>query len=296
MTNRRNFIKKASLFSAGLIVLPEISYRAVPAKEIGLQLYTVRDQITQDLKGTLEKVAEIGYSTIEAAGYDNGKFYGLEPAAFRSMVSSTGMKVLSSHTTAQLPSLDSAESDIWKKVTEDTAATGAKYLIYAYLSEDKRKSPDDYKRLAEKFNKAAEICKKNGLIFGYHNHDFEFKEMDGLIPYDILLNNTDPQLVKMELDLYWIIKAGKDPLEYFKKYPGRFELWHVKDMEPGKEKFFAEVGQGTINFERIFAKADEAGMKHIFVEQDRSRQDPFKSIRISYDYLNNASFVRTYAS
>jgi sugar phosphate isomerase/epimerase len=297
MTNRRTFIKQASLFSAGLFALPGIPFRSIPAKEIGLQLYTVRDQMKQDLTGTLNAIAEIGYRTIEAAGYDNGKFYNLDPVSFSSLVSSTGMKMLSSHTTAELPSPDSSDFDSWQQVTEDTAATGARYLVYAYLSEDKRKSMDYYKRLAEKFNMAGEICMKNGLVFCYHNHDFEFEMMDGKIPYDLLLSNTDPQLVKMELDLYWTIRAGKDPLEYFKNYPGRFELWHVKDMEPGKEQFFAEVGQGTINFGRIFAHAAEAGMRHFFVEQDRSRQDPLKSIKTSFEYLNNASFVKSsYAS
>jgi sugar phosphate isomerase/epimerase len=150
---------------------------------------------------------------------------------------------------------------------------------------------DDYKRHAENFNSFGEICENAGLQFAYHNHDFEFLNFDGVMPYDYLLENTDPELVKMELDLYWITKGGQDPVEYFKKYPGRFELWHVKDMEDNEEKFFAEVGYGTIDFKRIFAERETAGMEMFFVEQDQSRRNPFESIEMSFNFLNEAEYV-----
>jgi sugar phosphate isomerase/epimerase len=140
---------------------------------------------------------------------------------------------------------------------------------------------DDYKKHAQLFNQAAEVCKKSGIQFGYHNHDFEFVTLEGQTPYDFLLKETDPKLVQMELDLYWISFAGKDPVAYFKKHPGRFPLWHVKDMEKSGERSFTEVGNGSINFQRLFDAKKTAGLKHFFVEQDVSKRTPLESIEIS---------------
>lgn len=262
-------------------------------KDIGIQIYTLRDQIAEGLEQAMEKVAGIGYTRIEAYGYENRNILGKTPLEFKELLNGLGMTMPSIHSVTEVSTGEgkAAILDAMKVTVEDAKTAGAKYLVYAYLKEEERQSMDDYKRHAENFNSFGEICKNAGLQFAYHNHDFEFLDFDGVMPYDYLLENTDPELVKMELDLYWITKGGQDPVEYFKKYPGRFELWHVKDMEDSEEKFFAEVGYGTIDFERIFAEREKAGMKMFFVEQDQSRRNPFESIEMSFNFLNEAKYV-----
>ena len=286
MIDRRNFLKSTAVLATGSIVAPSLLSFKKAKKTVGLQLYTVRDEIKVDLHSTLQRVARIGYNSLEAAGYDTaqGTFYGMKPKSFGRLVDGMGMRLNSTHTKFGL--------DVAEKVCEDAAEAGVKYIIYPYLDVQLRHKLDDYKRLAEQFNKQGEITKKYGLKFGYHNHNFEFEKMDGQLPYDILLSETDPSLVTYELDLYWIIRAGYDPVDYFRKYPGRFELWHVKDMAKSEDRFFAPVGKGGIDFKRIFNEKKTAGMKFFFVEQDRFKEmDPFDSITYSYKYLDSAKFV-----
>lgn len=309
MKSRRNFIKAAGLMTAGTVLVPGLACNSnnksasaasgaettgqEAIKDIGLQIYTLRDQIAESLEKTMEKVADIGYTWIEAYGYENRKILGKSPKEFKNLVNGLGMTMPSIHAVTELSSGKgkAAILDAMKVTAEDAKTAGTDYLVYAHLKPEERKSMDDYKQHADNFNSFGEICRNTGLQFAYHNHDFEFIDFDGVLPYDYLLKNTDPDLVKMEVDLYWITMGGQDPVEYFKNYPGRFELWHVKDMEDSKEKFFAEVGQGTIDFKRIFEERDTAGMKKFFVEQDRSRRDPFESIAMSLNYLNEAEFV-----
>lgn len=285
MTNRRDFMKATAAFAAGALVFPMVAC-GESKKVIGLQLYTVRDKIQADQEGTFKRLAEIGYNSMEAAGYNAGDrtFYGMTPADFAAYLNDLGMPLHSSHTVYEL---DAAE-----QVCEDTAKTGAEYIIYPYLPDQFRENIDGYKTTAEKFNKMGEIAQKHGLKFGYHNHAFEFEQMDGQLGMDVLLEETDPSLVTFELDLYWITKGGYDAVDYFKKYPGRFELWHVKDMVKEEDQFFAPVGHGRIDFERIFAEKETSGMKYFFIEQDRFRElDPFESVEISFNYMNAAKFV-----
>jgi sugar phosphate isomerase/epimerase len=285
MTNRRNFLKTTAVFTAATLVSP--AFASVQEKKtIGLQLYTVRDKIKLDLKSTLEKLAEIGYNSVEAAGYNaaDGTFYGMAPKAFAGLVNGLGMPLNSSHTVF--------EPDTAEKVIADAASTGAKYIIYPFLPEQFRTNLDGWKSTADKFNKLGEIARKNGIQFGYHNHAFEFEKIDGQIPYDILLSHTDPSLVTFEMDLYWVTRGGYNPVDYFKKYSGRFQLWHVKDMVKTEDMFFAPVGSGRINFASIFAEKQTAGMKYFFVEQDSFKElDPFESVKISFNYLNQAKFL-----
>ena len=173
----------------------------------------------------------------------------------------------------------------WEKAVDDAAEVGIKYMVCAYLSSDERGNADRYKYLAEEFNKAAETCKKAGIQFCYHNHDFEFVQQDNIVPYDILLNETDKDLVKMEMDIYWVVKAGQDPIKLFEANPGRFPLWHLKDMEQAPPNSFTEVGNGSIDFKKIFAKANLAGLKYFFVEQDKCPGSPFDSITKSISYI-----------
>jgi sugar phosphate isomerase/epimerase len=284
MTSRRDFLRTTAAFTAGSMVIPMIS--CSNEKTIGLQLYTVRDKIAQDLDGTLNRLAEIGYNSLEAAGYSltDGTFYGMQPKAFADKVKALGMPLNSSHSVC--------EPDTADKVFADAAAAGCKYVVYPYLAEPNRQNIDGYKATAERFNKVGELAQKYNICFAYHNHAFEFDSMNGQMGYDVLLNETDPKYVAFEMDLYWVTRAGHNPVELMKKYPGRFELWHVKDMVKSDDMFFAPVGTGRIDFASIFAEKDTSGMKLFFVEQDRFRDyDAFESVEMSFKYLNNASFV-----
>jgi sugar phosphate isomerase/epimerase len=284
MTNRRNFLKTTAAFTAGSMVLPIIS--CSKEKVIGLQLYTVRDKIKQDLDGTLNQLAEIGYNSLEAAGYSftDGTFYGIKPKALSERLKALGMTLNSSHTICEPNTAD--------KTFADAAEAGCKFVVYPYLAAPLRTNIDDYKVIADKFNKLGEIAKKYNIRFGYHNHAFEFEKMNNQMGMNILLGETDPKLVTFELDLYWVTKGGQNPVEFIKKHPGRFELFHVKDMVKTNDQFFAPVGTGRINFESIFKIKETAGMKMFFVEQDSFRDyAPIESVKMSFNYLNNASFI-----
>ena len=244
-----------------------------------MQLYTVRRELEADFEGTLAKVASLGYREVEFAGY-----YGRTPAQVKAVLARNGLTAPSAHFQSVVSSGGVREA------IEAAEVVGHKYLIYAYLPAEERKSLDDYRRLAERLNRAGEECRRAGVQFGYHNHDFEFAPMEGRIPYDLILEGTDAGLVKMELDLYWITKGGQSPLAYFRKHPGRFPLVHVKDMDGSPKRHFTEVGRGTIDFKEIFAASKQAGIKHYFVEQDETPASPFDSIRTSFDYLKRLEF------
>ncbi len=308
MDNRRKFLKTAGAFAAGSLLLPygcapkkqqgesETVEESAPTakKKVGLQLYTLRNEIdAQGLQPVLKQVADIGYTWVEGFGYESRKFLGATPSEIKTMLSDLGMWMPSVHSVTEVSSAGGKDAIVeqMKTTAEDAITAGAEYLVWAFLQPDERKSLDDYKRHIETWNQFGQVCKEAGIQFAYHNHDFEFTTFDGIRPYDMIMEQTDADLVKFELDLYWITKAGYDPVEYFQKNPGRYSLWHVKDMEASEEKYFAEVGSGTIDFKRIFDAKDIAGMKYFFVEQDQSRRTPFESIKMSYDYLQGADFV-----
>lgn len=261
------------------------SLYAAPLDRIGLQLYTLREAIELDLRGTLEKVAKIGYSELEAASGSKGHYYGMMPGDFSSMVRDMGMYLRSTHVLVSNPyvSVSPTLKNGLQKLVDDAADAGQQYLVCAFLFPEERESLDQYKQHAELFNEAGEACRKAGLQFAYHNHDFEFESLEGEIPYELLLSQTDPELVKMELDLYWVAKVGLDPVTWFEREPGRFPLWHIKDMAKTEEKEFTEVGNGSIDFGRIFKASDTAGLDYYFVEQDETPGDPFISIQTSFD-------------
>jgi sugar phosphate isomerase/epimerase len=279
MITRRTFVKSISATLVASMVFP-LRLTAIPTgKIIGIQLYTLRDQVKENFKGTLQKIADIGYNAVEAAGYADRKFYGYAPKEYKKIAEEKGLIPQSSHSGISLDNVD--------QVIDDTLEAGMSYIVLPYLAQDKRKTIDDYKKLAEEFNRIGERCKMSGLRFGYHNHAFEFEKMDGIIPYDIMLEQTEPEFVTMQLDLYWMVYGGYDPLDYFEKYPGRFELWHVKDMDHTEKRECTEIGQGIIDFKKIFAAKDKAGMKYYYVEQETFKIPPFESIRISFNYLDN---------
>ena len=289
MTTRRSFLKSSAVYSAGLLFAPTLlDYNH---KYIGLQLYTVRDAMQADPVAALAHVAKVGYNSVEGATYTGTeKFYGMEPAAFSRLLKQNGLIMPSSHYRLGEEKVDGAAQkgtimNDWGKAVDDAAEVGVKYMVCAYLSQAERGNLDHYKMIAEQFNKAGEICKKSGIQLCYHNHDFEFIKEDGKYPYETLLENTDKNLVKMEIDLYWLTKANQDPIALINKHPGRFPLWHVKDMDKTADRMFTEVGNGTIDFKKIFKYADTAGLKYFFVEQDKTPGDPFNSIAQSYSYI-----------
>jgi len=290
MTSRRVFIKSASALSAAVFVKgPLTAFASAPV--IGLQLYTVRDAMGTDPLGTLQKVAQIGYNSIENATYTGTeKFYGMDAATYKKVLNENGLVANSGH--YRLGEEQDKGADVkgtilhdWQRAVDDASAVGLKYMVCAYLSTYERGDLDHYKKLADIFNKAGETCRKSGIQFCYHNHDFEFQVQNGVFPYDIILDKTDKNNVKMEVDLYWIKKAGQDPLALFQKHPGRFPLWHVKDMSKEADQSFAAVGTGIIDFKTIFQHKDQAGMKFFFVEQDKCPGSPFDSITQSYKFI-----------
>lgn len=284
-TNRRTFIQQAGLLSAGLIMRPSLAPRF--HKNVGLQLYTVREQIAKDVPGVLAKVAAAGYTNVEPNGYTRkDKFWGMDAKAFKAILDANNLI-----STSGLYGIDiGGEKDFedLKHFAEVANILGEKYVVIPWIFEEYRKTADDYKVLADKMNKAGEVMKAAGVHLGYHNHNFEFTDMGGgQLGYDLLLSNTDPKLVKMEMDIYWIVRGGADPVTLFRKYPGRFSLFHVKDMDKTNHMINTEVGSGTIDFKTIFANAKLAGLDYAFVEQENFAMDWDVSITKSAEYLKN---------
>jgi sugar phosphate isomerase/epimerase len=290
--NRRSFLKVAGTATAASLFSTRLSWAAGEhkIKKVGVQLYTVRDLMKNDFEGTIAKVAQIGYKEVEFAGY-----FGRTADQVKAVLDKTGLKAPSTH--VQYDELD----DKFPSVIEFSKAIGLEYIICPWIPEDLRKSPDIWKQASEKFNKCGEQSKQAGMQFGYHNHWFEFLPVDGKLPYDELLKMCDPGLVKFEMDLCWITAAGADPLKYFNAYPGRFPLVHVKDLKTmpkitsgGAQNYgdtvdLTEVGSGIIDWKRIFAQSDKAGIKHYIVEHDHPKQ-PLESIKKSYEYLSTVTF------
>jgi sugar phosphate isomerase/epimerase len=315
MTTRRNFLQQAGTLAAAGLLLPRISKAASfldnkISQPIGLQLYTLGDLMTTDPKGTLQKLAAIGYKEVESAGSAKGNYYGFTPKEFRNLVNSTGMHWRAAHVGGAPFSIermmkmaknaqDSARiqkiaerfkdrppmlnfTSDYRKLADDAAEGGISYLVCSSIPVS---TLDEMKKAVEVFNRAGEAAKKNGVQFAYHNHTNEFDEVEGHRPFDYILANTDKELVKMELDLAWATKANQDPVALFQQHPGRFPLWHVKDLDK-ETKNPTEVGSGIVDFKRIFAAAKDSGMKYFFVEQDGAPQ-PLENVTNSYNYLKD---------
>jgi sugar phosphate isomerase/epimerase len=286
MSNRRTFIQQAGLLTTGLIINP--SAFLMKEKVVGLQLYSLREYIGKDVSGVIAKVAAAGYKDVETYGFDpTNQFFGLSPKDFMEVLKSNGLTSTSGHYNPN-DFLNGKGTDDLKYMIEGANVLNQQHLVIPYLPEEMRKSTDDYKKLAEKLNKAAELCSQSKLQLAYHNHDFEFKKWDGGVRgYDILLKETDKNLVDFEMDLYWVVRSGNDPIKLFMQNPGRFKLWHVKDMDKTNNKINTEVGSGKIDFRKIFAKSKLAGVQHIFMEQENFSMDPYESITKSSKYIRN---------
>ena len=282
MPSRRDFIKQSSVLSAGFFVDPRDLYKV--KTPVGIQLYTLRSDISKDAKGTIQKVAALGYKKVETFGYREGKYFGMPANEFAQFLKSVGLTSPSGHYFGGGFFLQDKWEEKWLPLLNDAKAIGQEFVVVPYLEEEHRKT-DAYKSLAQKLNQAGEMAKAAGLQLAYHNHDFEFKDLGGQTGFNILLKESDPKLVKIELDIYWAVKAGYNPVDLFKASPGRYVMWHVKDMDNTEKKFFTEVGNGTINFKNIFANAKLSGMKHFFVEQDVCPGPPLESAAKSISYI-----------
>jgi sugar phosphate isomerase/epimerase len=286
MIDRRTFMG-----TMGAAYLATTRVRAESIQRVGVQLYTVRDAMQKDFEGTLAKVAAIGYKEVEFAGY-----FDKPPQQIKEILSRNNLTSPSAHI-----DYASLTGDAWSKAIDAAQTIGHEYLINAWVDEAVRKEPGSWKRIAETYNSAGEISQKAGIQFAYHNHNFEFAPVGGKLPYDFLLETCDPKLVQMEMDLCWITSAGKDPVDYFRRYPGRFPLVHVKGLSKKPAHGAAtpiaqvlpditDVGHNDIiDWKRIFAHSKEAGIKHYFVEHDVPK-DPFESLKASYEYVSTLQF------
>jgi sugar phosphate isomerase/epimerase len=314
---RRTFIQSGTMAAAGLLLARSAAAGLLTTKKsfppAGLQLYTLGDMMTTDAKGTLQKLAAIGYKELESAGSQKGNFYGYKPKELATMIKEAGMTWRSAHVGGAAFNRESImkraktaeDSARIEKMLErmknmpkslnlkenhqelaDAAAEGG--IGYLVCSSIPVSTLDEIKTAVDVFNKAGEACKKVGVQFAYHNHTSEFDEVEGHRPFDYILSNTDKNLVKMELDLAWATKAKQDPVALFKMHPGRFPLWHVKDLN--KETMNpAEVGTGVVDFKHIFDNAKESGMKYYFVEQDGAPQ-PIQNVTNSFNYLKKTLY------
>jgi sugar phosphate isomerase/epimerase len=287
---RRDFLKTSLLTAAGTALLSNDIFagpkKPVTPRHIGVQLWSVRDDMAKDAKGTLEKIAKMGYKEVEGFGYADGKFFGLPADEFAQVLTANGLKMPSAH--AMITGKDyegKVLSDAFKKTVEDAKKVGQKFVIAPYMLDPDRPNG---KMMAEMFNKAGEYCKGMGMKFGYHNHDFEFEKHNGEMLYTTLLNNTEKDLVTFEMDLYWVVFAGQKPADWFKKTPGRFTHFHVKDHDPVKN-VSVEVGEGDINFQQIFNDKN-SGAKYFIVELEAYKRTPIEGVEISLNNLKKLKF------
>ena len=286
--NRRNFIKMSSGITGGLIAIsaiPSLSScareeRAVAAsKPFGLQLYSLRDVISADPRGVLKQVADFGYKHIESYEGPAGMFWGMSPAEFKMYMDELGMKIIASHCNI---------NENFEQKVEDAATIGMEYLICPWIGQ--QKSIEAYKTFADQFNRCGEICNAAGIKFAFHNHAYTFEKIEEQYPQDVLMQLTDPNLVEYELDIFWLVVAGLDPVEWLKKHSGRYTLSHIKDMEigtePGNGDSSATLGTGSINYPEIIQVANEHGMKHLIVEQEKyAGTTPLDSTRDNAIYM-----------
>lgn len=285
--DRRSFIGTAALGVAGLAVgacgsggpAPSPATAGRRLERIGLQLYTVRMRLAEDFSGTLEAIARLGYREVETAG-----LHGHPAEHVRAEFDRLGLVSPAAH----VP-IDSFRADL-DAVFAEAHTLGQQWVVVPYLGEGER-TLEGFRGVAAELNAFGQAARDHGIRVGYHNHDFEFVPVDGDVTgFDILLRETDPELVDFELDLYWAVYAGRDPLQLFSQYPGRFALCHVKDMaDMSGSRAMADVGQGQIDFAAIFARSEEAGLRHYFVEHDRP-SDPLVSIENSVRYLSQLEF------
>jgi sugar phosphate isomerase/epimerase len=290
MPSRRQFIYQSALLTAATTIDPSGVFKK--KKELGIQFYTVRNEVSKNLDNAVAQVAAAGYTQVELFGYNqkDRTYFGRTIKEIVELFKKNKLKTPSGHYLLTDMLYDESYNwDSWKYAVEDARTLGHQYIVIPWL-DDKHRTADNFKRVAERLNKGGEISKSAGITTAYHNHNFEFdKIMGGETAWEYLLKNTEEALVKFEMDIYWVYYAKSTPLEWFKKYPGRFPLWHVKDMEAGNTETpigqSCEVGNGIINFKEAFDNKKLAGLKCPFVEQEAYRKPVFECIKTSADYL-----------
>jgi len=286
---KKIFLSILVLIAVTGLILTSLSSckNAGPKKNIGLQLYSIRDSIKKDIPGSIAKVGKMGYKFVEPAGYSDGKFYGMEPADFKALCKKNGLTIQSSHTGRPVPDSSNLEETMawWDATIDAHIAAGAKFIIQSSMGSTAYQSLEGLKSYCDYFNAVGEKCNAKGIRFGYHNHSKEFTtQFDGITLYDYLVENTKPSNVMFQMDLYWIVEGGKNPVDYFNKYPGRFELWHIKDKE--------EVGaSGMMDFKAYWENAAKSGMQYGIVEVEEYNFDQYTSCQKSIEWLNKEPFV-----
>ncbi|MDR1161232.1 MAG: sugar phosphate isomerase/epimerase [Tannerellaceae bacterium] len=292
MQNRRNFLKQASLMLAGGMVMPQLltscGGETAAKKHIGLQLYSLREMVKdENIQAVLEAVAKMGYDHVETAGYDDGKIYGLEPAEFKKRLDDLGLKCTSAHL-GQSFTKDTEDKVMawWDKAIETYNQVGAKYLVQPSISINDQTTVDDMKMYCAYFNAVGYKTAAASMAFGYHNHDFEFKfKFDGKTAYDFMLDTVSKQHVFFQMDVYWVMMGGQDPVQYLKDRPSQFKTIHIKDQ--------MEIGaSGLLDFQPIFEQMKANNVKDWYVEVEQyTNNNPVESVQQSYDFLAKADYV-----
>lgn len=291
MHNRRSFLKATGTLASGLLIgrsafsMNDFETNGGSIKKFGLQLYSLRSDLPKDPKGVLKQVAAFGYKQIESYEGKDGMFWGMSNKEFKKYMDELGMTIVSSHC--------NINSDFETKAAQ-AGEIGMKYLICPSLG-GANKSIDDFKRAVDKFNACGDICKKNGLRFAYHNHGYSFESMEGQLPQDILMQGTNKDTVDFEMDIYWVVTAGADPIAWFNKYPGRWKLCHVKDRRKGAEPkdhdASVDLGTGSIDFKKILKAGKSKGLEYYIVEQERyDNTTPLKAAEVDASYLKKFKF------
>ncbi len=303
--DRRKFLQVAGTFTAGTLLFPQLACNTPTSNnesettpvvttppepkpsldEFGIQLYTLRDDFPKDPKGVLKQLASLGYKQIEGFEGAQGMFWDMGNKEFKKYLDSLGLNMVSSHC--------DIKKDFEAKAAQ-AAEIGMEYLICPYVGP--QTSVDEWKKVTDRFNECGAICKKNGIRFAYHNHAYTFVPFSGMIPHDFVMDNTDPDLVDHEMDIYWVVTGGADPIEYLKKYPNRFRLCHIKDRMKGvdakEHSASCDLGTGMIDFPKILKVAKEQGMKYYILEQERyDNSTPMKSVGAGADYLKKLVFA-----
>ena len=304
--SRRSLLKHGAMTVTALSIVPNTilgkshskllscvqTKGSVPPKYICLQLYSLRDDISKDYANTIKEVGRMGYTSVETANYDAERrtFYGRTPSEFKKDMEGAGLTMLSAHTFIGMSRevRDNKNFELmaerWEKCIDDHKAAGAGYIVCAGIRLPQ--TMEELKTICEYFNFVGKKCKEKGLVFGYHNHDYEFRKVENQsVMIDFMIENSNPEYVTFEMDTYWVVKSGNSPVEYFKKYPGRFKLLHVKDHK--------ELGEsGMVGFDAIFKYTDIAGVEHLVVEVEEYDHTPLESVKLSLDYLINNPLVK----
>lgn len=280
MLTRRSFLKNAAVAAAAAPLLSASEIVNPVPRNIGVQLWSVREDMKKDAKGTIEALAKMGYRQVEPFGFDGGNLFGLSYADFGALLKNNGMTMPSTHSMFTLASYDEGKDDITdaaKKIIDDAAKNGVKYVIAPWMKDEDRK---EIGKMTKALNAAGKYAKKAGVRQAYHNHNFEFQQKgpDGRLLMEWLLQETDPSLVALEMDIYWVANANYNPLDWFRLYPGRWELCHAKDLAATEKRESIEVGDGIIDFKSIFKKSAQAGMKYYIVELEAYVTTPLQGV------------------